>query len=218
MAKKINKKGPLFYVLYILGGGLRQNYDGSWRTTNFNDSPDHANALGDYLRVIATVVKYNELHKKHQNILVITSGGRGKYSGVKKIPAVSSVLKKELIEFGVPKNIIIEDNKSGSTFQELFWLGKNIKSNWSKIILISNQYHLPRIRAMIKHKPELKKLESITVLAAEKILLEKEFKKWEKIIKKGYRSNDIKKILILEKKGVREIKNKTYLYKQYGTN
>jgi len=98
----VNKKT----AIVILGGGLKKDADGRWRTTNYDESGDNFGVSGDRLRVVAA----NYLYKNNQEQLIIASGGKGQLKNIPGAPAVSEVLKRELIELGVPEEKIIEEN------------------------------------------------------------------------------------------------------------
>lgn len=202
-------------AIIIFGGSLKNGFQG-WRTTYFNEK-DKFGSLGDRLRVLAGNFLYKNFVKYNPNLKILTSGGKGqlkiKNNGA---PCVSEVLKKELIDLGVKSNKIFTEKFSSSTYQQLKELNKIIlKKKFKKIILISNEYHLPRIRAMMNYGKKLKNLKrmlsekKIVLSSAEKILLIYN-PKWKKIITKAYKSKLMKKRIKLEKKGVMDIKNGLY--------
>lgn len=198
-------------VIVILGGGLIKE-DGKWRTTNFNEKGDNFGALGDRLRVIAG----SYLYKNNPEVFIIASGSKGQLKDIPDAPAVSEILKKELIELGVPKEKIIEENKGGNTFQQLQKIKRIIEENcFKKVIIISNEWHLPRVEAMIKYDSDLAKMleeKKIEIKSAEKICFKYEPEKWQDIINTAYNSEEIIKRIELEKRGVEQIKNGTYKF------
>ncbi|MFH1523183.1 MAG: YdcF family protein, partial [Patescibacteria group bacterium] len=184
-------------AIIILGGGLKEEND-KWRTTNFNEG-DNFGAMGDRLRVVAA----NYLYKNNPDIAIIASAGKGQYKNVPDAPTVSSVILNELIELGVPKEKIIKEENSGNTWQQLQETKKIIQEkNLNKIIIISNRYHLPRIKAMINKDELLNKLldeGKIELQSAEEICLKYDEKKWNKIIDDAYNSDVMKERVSLEK-------------------
>lgn len=200
----MNKK-----IYIILGGSLKKEKN-KWRTTNFNENGDDFGVLGDRLRVVAG----SYLYKDDPNLLFITSCGKGQYKNIQNAPNVSSVLKKELIELGVPQEKITEENNSNNTWQQLQEIKKiTQRDGLEQVIIISNRYHLPRITAMIEKDSELNKLfkQSIIKLqSAEDIVLKYNPKKWGKIVDDAYKSESMKKRIKLEEKGVKDIKKGTY--------
>lgn len=191
----------------ILSGGLVKDKNG-WRTTKFSDKSRTDKALGDNLRVFAGFHLYKEQSKRNPDFFILVSGGRGYLRKIKGVPAVADVMKKELIELGIPQNKIYQEKKSNSTYQQLKIITKLVKKNkWKKIGIVSNSYHLPRIKVFIDCLPGLRPLKSrLLLLSAEKILLAEDKKKWDGIIKRAYKSGWMKNRLILEKSGIKQLK------------
>jgi len=204
MAFKKKKKD----LIVILGGTVKNSGEG-WHTCDFNEG-DKFGVTGDRLRVLAGFFVF----KKNRNCLLIASGGE-----VEKGISVASVIKKELIDLGVPSRVIIEEDESYNTYQQLKIVQDYIKKkSLRKILFITNKWHTPRVREIIKVASKLselrKKIEEgkAMVLEAEKIVLNND-KSWEKKIKKAYESLEIKERIILEKKGVRVIREGLYKFK-----
>jgi len=197
-------------AIAIFGGGLIKE-NGKWRTTNFNEG-DEAGILGDRLRVEATFVLYQKYKVK-----IFSIGGRGQLKNIPGSPAVATVIKKELIDLGVPVNFIKEENKSGRTWSQLQALKKIIaRHRLTDIIVISNRYHLPRVKAMMQQDSGLKSMldkKKIKLQSAEQVLMAYDRKKWKKIVDRAYLSNKMKSRIALERQGVKQIKNGTYNFK-----
>lgn len=192
-------------AIAILGGGLIKDKLG-WRTTNYNEG-DSFGIIGDRLRVLAGYCLYTTGVGK----LFIASGGKGLYKE-KGVPIIADIIKKELIELGIPSNLIITETNSINSYQQLKGI-LSITKKASRVGIISNDWHLPRIKAMLKHGPELKnKATIIKLLPAEEILLSNKPKKWGKIIKKARQSKQMEQRLRLEQKGIAEIKNGNYKF------
>lgn len=211
MKKFINIKS----VIVILGGALKKDADGKWRTTNF-DEGDNFGISGDRLRVVAA----SYLYKKNPDQLIIVSGGKGQLKDVlpRKI-TLASVIEGELVEQGVPLEKIIKEERSGNTYQQLKKLLKILKKRkFDKITIISNKCHLPRVRAIIEYKDEFAQIgkllnKKVKLVSAESIVILYQPKIWKKIIEKAYASREMKERLSLEKKGVREIKLGIYKFR-----
>ncbi len=64
----------------------------------------------------------------------------------------ADVARNELIKYGIPKDLLIVENTSSSTMEQLLFVRDNlyIVNNWKKIILISDFYHLYRITEICK--------------------------------------------------------------------
>lgn len=103
----------------ILGGILKKNKSG-WHTTSFNEGNDFE-GVGDRLRVIAGRYLYDKVIKNNSDIFIIVSGGRGRLKSIKGVPTVAEVIKKELIELGVPSESIMQEDDSGNTFEQLLF-------------------------------------------------------------------------------------------------
>ena len=146
----MNKK---YDALVILGGGLKKD-KGIWRTTNY-DEGDTFGIAGDRVRVVAGCF----LFVNDFSDLLIASGGKGQYKDIPDCPTISEVIRKELIILGVPESKIMEDNESGNTHQQLKFIKSFVKSRgMDRVGIVSNEWHLPRIEAMMQHSPYLEGL------------------------------------------------------------
>lgn len=198
--KKTSKK-----CLFILGGWAKKNKNGEWVSSGL---------CGDNLRVIAAKYLWDE----DNDLFIITSGGKGKLSHITDMKPLAQIMAEELTKLGVKKNKIIKESVSYNTYEQLTKLEFLIKkSNFDKIDLISNEWHLPRVEALIKSMfPELKKLifkKKIELISAEAIVLKKESKKWKPIIQKIHTTKRFKDQLRMEKNGVKDILNGEYKIK-----
>ncbi|KKU12850.1 MAG: Periplasmic protein [Candidatus Magasanikbacteria bacterium GW2011_GWC2_45_8] len=196
-------------AIALLGGGLVKDRAGEWRTTNFNENDQHG-ALGDRLRVIATSI----IFIKYPEAKIVVLGGKGQLGNTPGVPAVARVIKQELIKLGVPAKKIIVETRSGTTFEQLSALGGIVKrGKYNKVFVVSNEYHLPRIRVMMHRIRALNYiLRNARAFSAEKIVLHKYPKKWANTIHKAYVSAAMQRRIQLEKKGVAAIKSGTYKY------
>jgi len=202
-------------AIAILGGGLKWER-GRWRTTNFDEKGNKPSALGDRLRVVAAA----HLYHKNPKQIMIASGGRGHAKIGSKEPAVATIIVKELKEIKVPPDKIIVEAKSKNTYDQLIAI-QNImsKNSIASITIISNKYHLPRLKTMINHFPELRDLKKksdgrqLVLRSAEEIVLRYNKEEWQEIIKNAYNSAGIKRRIHLEQKGVEDIKKGKYKFK-----
>lgn len=198
-------------AILVMGGMIQKNKNGEWQTSNL-DVKDNFGIVGDRIRVVAA----SYLHKSNPGILIIISGGKGQLKNIKGVPNISDIIKRELVTLGVPAKKIIKESNSGNTYQQLRELIKIVKEKGLKhVTIISNQYHLPRIRAMIETDLQLKKMfEAIDIklVAAEKIVLDHDQGRWRKIITAVYTSELMKKRIALEKRGVRDIREGKYRF------
>lgn len=203
-------------VIVILGGNLKKNKNG-WRITNF-DEGDNFGVLGDRLRVVAGRYLYARASKNNPDVFIIVLGGKGQLKNIKGAPDTAEVLKKELIKFGVSSKKIIEEKKSGNTFEQLLALNKiAVKRDLKNAVLISNRYHLPRVKTMIEFYSNRLKFLSVMLAAgnlklvsAEKVCVAHNKDKWYEIIRKTYASEGMKKRMQLEKQGIKDLKEGMY--------
>jgi hypothetical protein len=198
-------------VIVVLGGGLAQDKTGKWHTLGPEDAGDKFGVSFDRWRVIAGA----HLWKGDKTQTVVASGGRGQYADSKDVHTPSSVLRRELIDLGVAPERIIEEDQSGNTFAQLTNIIPIVK-NFSLINFVSNEWHLPRIRAMIDHVEDLAFLRtpSVNLISAEEVLLQSDVKQWEYIIERARNSHGIQKRIELEEKGVKQIREGTYRFKR----
>lgn len=201
-------------AICVLSAGIKKNKKGEWASTDFIEDDDKFGAPGGKLRVAAA----SYLHKDNSNISIIASGGRGRdiRNDESSRPDLADILTRELKDFGVPESCIIKENKSNKTIEQLKEL-KLIMSdkNLDELIVITNDYHLPRIKAILEHDNELRKLPNdcrIVLRSAEEICLQYNREKWHNIIKEAYESEEMKRRMEMEAKGVEQIKNGTYIF------
>lgn len=191
---------------------MKDKQSGKWRTTNYFEG-DNFGAMGDRLRVLAADCLFREDSEQ----LIIASGGKGQLRDIPDAPTVAEAIKNELIELSVPLGKIIKEEQSNNTWQQLQGLKNFIsRGETESIKIISNVWHLPRIKAMIEMDKELFKLfeKNIIILkSAEDILVVNNPKKWKKEIVDAYGSEAMKERIRLEEKGVAQIKDGTYKLK-----
>jgi hypothetical protein len=187
-----------------------------WVSTDLNDFDK--GGPGGNLRLVAAKC----LYQKNPDAKIITSGGRGHDVENDEVgrPDLSSILKRELVEMGVPEKSIIEENKSNTTFEQLDELQKIAKEkNINHFTIISNIYHLPRIQAMIENIFELIELktllksDALNLEAAEDIIMENNQQDWQDKIEFAYKSERMQEIIKNERKGIKQLKEGTYKYK-----
>lgn len=214
MSNSLSKKNV--GIIAVFGGWIVKE-KGKWRTTNFKEADDSF-ALGDRLRVVAAARLYEQSKKANSKVAIWVSGGKGKLAKIPDAPTVASVIKNELETLGIPSVSIEMDEHSGTTYEQLYQLNRLFtkKKKSGDIALISNEYHLPRIRAMIEYAPDLQQLKehlqngSLAVVSAESVLSGN--KEWKAVIKKAYQSTAMKKRIASENLGVTDIEQGTYTY------
>ncbi|KKT29397.1 hypothetical protein A3G55_00385 [Candidatus Giovannonibacteria bacterium RIFCSPLOWO2_12_FULL_44_25] len=204
-------------IIAILGGGLKKDSNGKWRTTNYGEAGDKFGTIGDRLRVVAA----SHLYKNDPRQTIICLGGKGQLADISGVPPAAEVIRNELVDLGVAKENIITETNSGNTFKQLNELNKIIQQKeFVKITILSNGWHLPRTKAIIEAVEDLFVLRQllqehrIVLSSAEEIVLEYDRNRWEKIIADAYSSEDLKRRIELEGKGVAEIESGVYKYSQ----
>ncbi|MDD4761558.1 MAG: YdcF family protein [Candidatus Pacebacteria bacterium] len=200
-------------AIIVLGGMIKKRGK-KWFTCGFNEG-DKFGVTGDRLRVLAGAFIFKKLENKKTDFNIIASGGK-----VEKEISVAEVIKEELIVLGVPEKKIKEEKKSCSTFQQFLNIQSAVKKNkYEELIFITNEWHKPRVKIILKKAPKLENLRKmkregkIKILGAERIVLKDNKKQWDKKIKRAYASLAMKKRIKLEKKGIRDIRNKRYIFK-----
>lgn len=191
-------------AIVILGGGLVKDKNGQWRSTGFRGP-----VFASHLRVFAGYY----LFKKNPTSLIIASGGTGYLKNIADAPPVAQIIKRELIAMGIPTKSILEENSSNNTYQSLQKIKKLVLARKiNKIDIVTNQYHLNRIRAFINQDTAMKKslkYNKIKLIRAEATVQKYEPQLKNKI-KTLYQSDKMKAVITLERAGIRQIKNGKY--------
>lgn len=203
----------MYKTLAILGGGLEKD-NGKWRTTNYTDLGDKFGLSGDRMRLEAARCLYED--EKVGSIIIL--GGKGQLHAEPDLRSVSYVMSRELVKMGVPEQKMTLEKKSGSTFEQLAELSKLLDEEDYEVPLISNEFHLPRISAMIDHlleREQFKKLERVVPMSAEMIVLKYESSKWKALIDKAYSSDAMKERIQREEKGIEDLKTGKYKFNHY---
>lgn len=188
--------------LVILSGWAEKDKKEKWISSGL---------LGDNFRIIAA--KY--LWDKNKNLFIIVSGGKGQLSHIADMEPLAQIMAKELVELGIDRKIIIKESRSYNTYEQMIKLAGLIKKyKFDHISIISNKWHLPRIKALIENivtglKPLLLN-NKIKLLSAEKVLLKNDQKKWGVIIKKIYANPRTRNRIKMEKQGIKDILNGKY--------
>jgi phage pi2 protein 07 len=194
-------------VIIILAGAIKQDKSGQWYTPGFEDG-DVFGVTGARPRIDAA----GYLYQNDQNLFFIASGGQGQ---TKNAPDMAEVVKQEMMAIGIPEDKIILERNSGNTYEQLRELPGFIKEyNFSDATIISNQYHLPRLKAFIA-TPDLKELSHVKLAAAEDILLKYDGPIRGETIKKAYSSPAMKKRIKAEEQGIKDLRAGKYNFKQY---
>lgn len=208
--------------IFLLSGGI-VNKGGKiphFVPTGYNDLDEYGYVTGGIIRVHAAA----ELAKKFPRVKLVTSSRFTHL--IKGVPTHAQVYARALLASGVPRFRIIMRKTSVNTLTELHeavklsWL-----LNWHTIGILSNNYHLPRIKEMYREIYRLGKKDrhfikawqglgkgkklNVIFMGAEKILMQKNdfYRKklaaWQKT--PGYKMR-----LLAEKKGLQDLRAGKY--------
>jgi len=198
-----------FLIVVLPGGMVKDQKTGKWRTVDFNEG-DNFGITGDRVRVVAA----SFLHKDDPESVVLTMGGKGQHNDVADAPKLCDMLKGELIELGVLAAKILIEDKSGSTYENLLELKKILRKNdFKQVKIVSNDWHMPRVRAMIEHRSELKEMEQMVkfeFISAEEVVVEKDPETWRYKVDRAYKTDNMQKRIALELKGVSDLREGKY--------
>src|SRR3989344_3732240 len=198
-------------AIIVLGGGLIKGPDERWHTTRFEKGTKES---GGRLRVEAV---FHLAKNEYPNAVVVVSGGWGrKREGVEDAPKLCDVIKSELIELGLSEDRIIEEANSNTTYEQIAELKKlAMKRGFNKLILMTNDYHLERMKAFLEYIPEFRKLPGsyrIKLESAEQVLLRYDPGTWKNVIEEAYSSPELKDRIEKEKNGVEDVKAGGYKF------
>ncbi len=198
----------------LLAGGIKQDAQGRWVSTSLTAEDAAQSAPGGKLRIFAAAL----LMKENPDSILITGGAKGfdvQEGTTDDRPHLADILRDELLECGVPEDRIVLERISNTTFQELQEL-KSIVFEYKikHLSMITNHWHVPRLSAMIDTKfPDLKKLASIEIIAAEDVLIAHDQKRWQRDIQDAYNAEFMRERMKRENQGIAQIQNGTYRYR-----
>ena len=88
-----------------------------------------------------------EIYKAHLVPLLVLTG-----SGSPEEMTESEVSRNELIKYGVKEKDIIFEKVTNSTFEQITYVRDNLykRRNWDRIVVVSDNYHLYRIKEICK--------------------------------------------------------------------
>lgn len=215
-------------VFFILAGSIKYSelkgrYEsGSFSTVDQNSKKATGTALpaAGKDRVLAAL----ELHDAFPNVdLITTSRTRNQDE-----PTYAAVMKDELLQKGVPDERIVLEEESVSTITEYkeavkLWNEKQ----WTNIVFVSSNFHLPRARALLNHLEDFadneEELASLTKFAnsIRKGILTIQFlgsaeilsirdERYKKLFAEVDASEGMQQRIAFEKKGVEQIASGTY--------
>jgi hypothetical protein len=201
-------------VLFLHTGGIKQRPDGSRRSLLVGDE-EAGGFCNDRWRVEAAARLFQEGPRA-----IIVLGGPCNTDYRPGDPPVANVVAGELVERGVPRDSIVEAASPYTTYQDLAWIVaflqgfKIAKKPFPHMQSLSNEWHIPRIAALIKHGPYLDLLRSsdvtLTLISAEDVLRQNDPGKWTHKIEKVRELSAYHRRVSQEKDGIRQIEAGTY--------
>lgn len=203
----------MHYAIAVLGGGMIN--DGSrWRTTRYLEIGDKNGVSGDWLRVVAAA----DLYPKNKDAVFIVSGGRGQYATVPGAPTIAHLLAEELRKLGVPRAKIIQERESNNTYEQLLFIPRVLKKfSIHRVGMITNHWHIPRVRAFMRYNKDIHALyRSIRVdcIDAERVVV-KHHPEMKAEIAAVLKSELVRARAQKERQGIAAIKSGTYQVKNY---
>lgn len=194
-------------VIVVFAGGFKRDKDGLWHSSDFEGSD--CGPPASHIRVLAGRYLYEENTQRK----IIVSGGRGECDSLlEKGVTLSSIMKQELMDFGIPDGSILEDPLANNTYQSLRNLSQLIQQyGMRKIMLVSSEHHhLNRIKAMLENVLAFSEMNKIiTLVSAENVVSAKDPTIGVSIYE-AYRKEPFPSILAKETAGIEQIKNGTY--------
>ena len=191
-------------AIFVLAGGFNQDGKGEWHSSTFGN-PATVGMSGSYVRITAAALLWRSM----PDSVVVPSGGRGAADHL--LPPnlyLSTIMRRELEVVGVPSSAIIEENQSGNTFSQLKVLVDLVHQyNWTKVTIVSSRFHLPRGQAIVECLKGMESLRSVAeYVSAESVVLAKAPAEWCTAIDATYASDEFKKLIELEAKGVEQLR------------
>jgi uncharacterized SAM-binding protein YcdF (DUF218 family) len=136
-------------VVFSMSGGIAEkpNKKGVYGSTAFTQKTDTGHVTGSKPRIIATT----EIANVYPEIPIVATS-----KVFDDEPTHASVIAEELISRGVDSNRIVYEEKSISTLTEVIEMVKlAVEKNWQHLAVITNSYHIPRMREMYQRLPEI---------------------------------------------------------------
>lgn len=125
-----------------------------YRSTDFDDQ-DHYGSLGGRDRVVAA----SALARVFPQAKLITTSRR--LYPDPQLPSHAQVAAQELIDEGINHDRIVkEENSFNSVSQVSAMLQLALENKWTKVIVISSDYQIPRLKAIYHHLEKLPGLSS----------------------------------------------------------
>ncbi len=187
----------------------------TYRSTKKNEG-DAFGILWGEARVLATA----ELLMHFSKAIVVTTSFRAPNE-----PSHAEIIRDELKNISIDSNRIFLEEKSKDTLSQI---GESLKlivnKKWQKVAIVTNEYHIPRVTAMYEHFQDLVPQDEeavdtiitarslgieIVFVAAESILPYHD-KKFTAIIENVKKSQEYRKRLLNEKRGLEMVLSGEY--------
>lgn len=205
-------------VIALVGGHIIEDPEkpGHFRTSRL-DETDYG-IIGDSLRGEATKVMY-EWKPEHTTIIVL-GGVTPVHKNKPNAPHLSTVIKQELIALGIPVDVIkeLDIDPDAGTYMQLLHLNHALaeQTDAKEVVIIANQWQIPRIWSMIMFREELDGLKNkhpwVLLFAAEDILRTFNAERWSDKITSAYRTPAMRETIKRELKGAHMIAEGTYKF------
>lgn len=199
-------------ITIVIIGAYPHLKDGVWRTSGVGDPGDHAGATFDRFRVLAGAA----LAARYRDVSLVLSGG-AQHVGE---DSCAAVLRRELLLLGVEESRMILEERSQSVHQQLYEIGLLAqRQHLGHLLIVSNEWHHPRLKAMIEHAPKLEMWRNLEweQVNAEQVMLESGNSEWVAMVAAERSHPTLEPRVAQEEQGVRQVIDGTYRYKTFDT-
>ncbi len=187
---------------------------GGFRSTRVDESDAFGTLFGE-----ARIVAAAELALYFENAKVVTTSARSPGE-----PTHALILREELADLSIPKERVVLEEKSGNTLTQIGECMKIVCDNgWTRVVMVTNEYQIPRAQAMYEHFEKLNVPEAmkkaveevktrgvqVVFVGAERILPYRD-KLFIDIIEKMKASAEYKKRLENEERGTKMVVSGEY--------
>jgi hypothetical protein len=193
-------------LISLLGAYLVKEGD-QWRSNDLNVRQSASDTIITSFRVNAAA----SLLKIDQEAVIYLQGGLADQSH----PSLAVVMQLELLALGISKERMLLEEKSERTFQQLYELQTFVLENHpSHIKILSNEWHLPRVQAMVNLVSVFAALRafSLQYVAAEEVLIDEDPETWRSVIATARLLPAVQKAITQEKRGIEQIHDGTYKF------
>ncbi len=200
----------LFDVVVVLGGNIRRTKDGRWKTTSYKEGKEKS--IGAHARTIAAA----ELYKLGEAKKFILSTGKtitlqGTNIPDPQTPSEASIMKEELVRYGIPEENIILEEKSTTTLTNAQEVAKILREHheFKKVGILTSFWHLER--SMVFFESQRLDLDGkmLIPLDADQIIAEKSARH-AKLVEEMANSDTIDKRIDAEVNGIKLFKEGKY--------